>query len=86
VSRGEGTTLFAKENPSEEEVAEANRAWESLIRLLARTAADASHRLGIEWDRDDPQVARDVIKATFEGLFYSPRSKKRRGSKSATPA
>jgi hypothetical protein len=39
---------------------------------MARAAVDASIRLGIEFDVDDPEVARDVMKATFEGLFLAP--------------
>ena len=69
VSRGDGVTFIAKENPSEEEVAQGRQAWENLIKLLARAAVDASHKLGITFDMDDPQVARDVMKASFDGVF-----------------
>jgi hypothetical protein len=46
VSRSEGITVIAKENPSEEEIAKGTQAWENLIKLLARTAADVCHREG----------------------------------------
>lgn len=69
VSHGEGVTFIAKENPSEEERAQAREAWENLIKLLARTAAKASQKLGITFDIEDPQVAHDVMEATFEGVF-----------------
>ena len=81
VSRSEGVTLIAKENPSEAEMAEARQAWENLITLLARTAANAAHRLGIELDMDDPEVARDILEATFEGLFLSKPAKRQRSKK-----
>lgn len=38
---------------------------------MARATVDACHKLGIEFDMDDPEVARDVMKATFAGLLYS---------------
>ncbi|HEX5184976.1 MAG TPA: hypothetical protein VFW19_17695 [Allosphingosinicella sp.] len=83
VSRSADVTYVEKENPTDEEIARARQAWENLIRLIARTAAKASIKLGIEFDMDDPQVARDVMKATFDGLFLPPPAKKRRGGKAA---
>ena len=77
VSRSEGATFIAKENPSKEEIAETKRAFDSLIKLLARTAADASVKHGIELDMNDPEVAHGVIRATFDGLFLSPPIKQR---------
>ena len=65
------TTWVTPENLTEEQVADARRALESLIKIMARATVDACDRLGIEFDMDDPEVARDVMKATFEGLFYS---------------
>ena len=65
------TTWAPPENLTEEQVAEARRALENLIKMTARATADACDRLGIEFDMDDPEVARDVMKATFEGLIYS---------------
>ena len=85
VSRSADGTYIEKENPTEEEIARATQAWENLIKLIARTAAEASVRLGIEVDMDDPQVARAVMKATFEGLFLSQPEKKKRDRKEATP-
>ena len=57
--------------PGEEEVAEAREAILRLARAMGRASAAAAHRLGIDFDMDDPQVARDVMMATFEGLFLS---------------
>ena len=65
------TTWVTPENLTEEQVADARRALESLVKIMARATVDACDRLGIEFDMDDPEVARDVKKATFEGLFYS---------------
>lgn len=68
------------ENLTEEQIAQGRQALENLIRHMARAAADASIRLGIEFDMDDPEVARDVMKATFEGLFRTPsRTAARKG-------
>ena len=65
------TTWVTPVNLTEEQIAEARGALESLIKIMARASVDAFHRLGIEFDMDDPEVAGDVMKATFEGLFYS---------------
>ncbi|HEX9963821.1 MAG TPA: hypothetical protein VGB04_02425 [Allosphingosinicella sp.] len=66
------TRWVTPKNLTEEQIAEARRALDNLIRLMARAAVDASIRLGVEFDVDDPEVARDVMKATFEGLFLAP--------------
>jgi hypothetical protein len=42
-----------------------------LAKVLARAAADAEHKLGIKFDIDDPEVARDLLIATFEALVFS---------------
>ena len=65
------TRWATPENLTEEQIAEARRALESLIKIMARATVDACHKLGIEFDMDDPAVARNVMKATFEGLFLS---------------
>jgi hypothetical protein len=53
------------------------QALEELAKLLGRASAKACHELGITFDMDDPQVARDVIMGTFDGLFRShPRARK----------
>lgn len=64
-------TWVTPENLTEEHVEEARRALEGLIKIMARATVDACDRLGIEFDMDDPEVARDVMKATFDGLFCS---------------
>lgn len=64
---------------SEEEIAKARRAILELARAKGRASAAAAHQLRIEVDMDDPQVARDVMMATFEGLFLSkPKSPARK--------
>ena len=65
------TRWVAPENLTDEEIAEARRALEDLAKLLGRASANACHELGITFDMDDPQVARDVMMATFEGLVLS---------------
>lgn len=71
------TRWVAPENPTDEQIAEARRALEELAKLLGRASAKACHELGITFDMDDPQVARDVMMATFEGLVLShPRARK----------
>ena len=66
VTRG-----VAPGNPTDEQIAEARRALEELARVLGRASARACHEVGITFDMDDPQVARDVMMATFEGLVLS---------------
>jgi hypothetical protein len=53
------------------QAAEAKQAPHDLAKLLGRASAEACHKLGIDFDIDDPQVARDVMMATFEALVYS---------------
>lgn len=80
MARDQNTIWTAPETLIDEDIAEARRALEELVKLLARASADAEHRLGIRFDIGDPQVARDVMMATFEGLFCStpPRAARRR--------
>ena len=62
---------------TEEQIAEARQSLTELARLLGRASAKACHEIGITFDMDDPQVARDVMMATFDGLFLShPRTRK----------
>lgn len=80
------TRWVTPENLTEQQLEEARRALESLIKIMARATADACHKLGIEFDMDDPEVARDVMKATFEGLFYSrpaPPERSKRGNRAS---
>ena len=79
------TTWVTPENLTEEQVADARRALESFIKIMARATVDACDRLGIEFDMDDPEVARDVMKATFEGLFLPKPASPRGGKKAARP-
>lgn len=77
VQAGDRHTFYvAPERLTDEEIATAKSAMENLVRHLARVAAKTCHELGIEFDMDDPEVARDVMKATFEGLFLAPRAPK----------
>lgn len=66
------TRWVTPENLTDEQIAEARRALENLIRIMARVAVEGSIQLGVEFEMDDPEVARDVMKATFEGLFLTP--------------
>lgn len=65
------TRWVAPENSTDEQVAEARRALEDLAKLLGRASANACHELGITFDMDDPEVARDVMMAALEGLVLS---------------
>lgn len=71
------------DNLTDEQIEEGRQALENLIKLMARAAAKACHDLRIDFDMDDPEVARDVMRATFEGLFYSAPA--RDGSKRQKP-
>jgi hypothetical protein len=69
----------------EQQREEARQALESLIKIMARATVDACYKLGIDFDMDDPEVAQEVMKATFEGLFY-PTSAPAARSKSSNQA
>lgn len=64
-------TYVVPENLTEEQIAEAHQSLMDLARILGRATAEACHKLRIDFDMDDPQVARDVIMAAFEGLVLS---------------
>lgn len=49
--------------------AAAKAALSGLVSSIARASAQASERLGVEFDVDDPRVARWLMLATFEGLL-----------------
>lgn len=66
-------TYVVPENLTEEQIAEARQSLTELAGILGRAAAEACHKLRIDFDMDDPQVARDVMMATFDGLFRSNR-------------
>lgn len=61
------------ENLTEKEIAEAHQSLMDLARILGRATAEACHKLRINFDMDDPRVARDVMVAAFEGLALSRR-------------
>ena len=64
-------TYVMQEKLTEEQIAEARQSLVELARILGRATAEACHKLRIDFDMDDPQVARDVIMAAFEGLVLS---------------
>ena len=51
-----------------------------LAGVLGRVAAEASHRIGVEFDVDNPEVARDLVTITFDALLVGrvPPSPSRR--------
>ena len=51
-----------------------------LVEAMARDSAKAAHELGIEFDMDDPQVAREVMLATFDALFLGGKDNKGKGA------
>jgi hypothetical protein len=51
---------------TEEDVAEARKALQNLAKALGRVSARVCHEMGIRFDMDDPEVAREVLKMTFE--------------------
>jgi hypothetical protein len=72
-------------NLTEEQIAEAKEKLHELAKALGRVSAQVCHKMGIHFDLDDPEVAREVMKMTFEGLFYSPPPA-RRGTRKAHSA
>ena len=64
-------TYVVPENLTEEQIAEARESLAELARILGRATAAACHKLRIDFDMDDPQVARDVMMATLERLVLS---------------
>lgn len=82
MAREPETKWVVPGNLTEEQIADARRALEDLVKQLARISARACHELGITFDMDDSEVARDVMKMTLEAVFYSKpaaRPKGRRG-------
>jgi hypothetical protein len=77
VWRKDDTIWLEPENLSEQELAQARQAADGLIKLIARITVDACNKLGVEFDMDDPEVARDVFGAVIEGLFRSASRFKR---------
>ena len=75
------------EELTEEQIAEAREKLHELARALGRVSSRVCHEMGIQFDMDDPEVAREVIKLTFEGLFFSspPTPRKRRKVRAPAP-
>lgn len=71
MTREPRVSYVVPEDLTEEQVAEARQSLMELAGILGRASAEACHKLGITFDMDDPQVARDVMMATFEGLVLS---------------
>ena len=68
------------ENLTEEQIADAKRALEELAKALGRVSARACHEMGIRFDMDDPEVAREVVKLTFDGMFLTEPKKRKPGN------
>jgi len=64
---------------TEEQIADAQRALRELVVLLAEATAEACDELGIDFDLDDPRVARDIMAAAIAGVFHSAGGPKRAG-------
>ena len=79
--RDEPAAWVVPENVTEEQVAEARQALIELAKSLARLTANVCHKHRIVLDMDDPEVAREVLLATFEAVAYSrpppPKSSRR---------
>lgn len=73
------------EDLTEEQIAEARERLKDLARSLGRISARVCHDMGIQFDMDDPEVAREVMKLTFEGLFLSAPPNKASKRKTKTP-
>lgn len=70
-------TYRMAESLTEEQIAEAHQSLMELARILARATARACHEHELEFDMDDPKVAREVMIATLEGLLLSePRNRR----------
>ena len=71
------------ENLTEEQIAEAKETLHDLAGALGRVSALVCHKMGIQLDMDDPEVAREVMKLTFEGMFLTAPKKPRRRSEAS---
>lgn len=56
---------------AERELAEAREQLMELARILGRAAARAAHKRGLQFDLDDPQVAKDLMRTTFDAVVLS---------------
>lgn len=71
---------------TEEQIAEPKEKLHELARALGRVSAQVCHKMGIRFDMDGPEVARDAMKLTIEGRFYSPPRTPPRRRKTRTSA
>lgn len=71
------------ENLTEEQIAEAKETLHDIARLLGRVSAQVCRKMGIQFDMDDPEVAREVMKLTFEEMFLTAPKKPRRRSEAS---
>lgn len=62
------------------ELAAAREQLMELARILGRAGAEAAHRLGLQFDVNNPEGARDLLLATFQGVLLSKRPERRRRS------
>lgn len=69
------------ENLTEEQVADAKQALEELAKSLGRVSAKVCHEMKIQFDMDDPEVAREVLTMTFEAMFLTSPKTPRRAAK-----
>jgi hypothetical protein len=68
------------EDLTEEQIAKAKEKLHDLARALGRVSAQVCHKMGIRFDMDDPEVAREVMKLTFDGIFLTAPKKPQRRS------
>ena len=71
------------EDLTEEQIAKAKETLHDIARLLGRVSAQVCHKMGIQFDMDDPEVAREVMKLTFEGMFLTAPKKPQRRSEAS---
>lgn len=64
-------TYVVPVNLTEEQIAEAHQSPMELARTLGRATAEACHKLRIAFDMGEPQVARDVMMAAYDGMVQS---------------
>ena len=71
------------EDLTEEQIAKAKETLHDIARLLGRVSAQVCHKMGIQFDMDAPEVAREVMKLTFEGMFLTAPKKPQRRSEAS---
>lgn len=85
MKREHDVHYVTRENLTEDQIAEAKEKLHEVAKLLGRVSAQVCHKMGIQFDMDDPEVAREVMKLTFEGLFYSSPPARRGKPSASTP-